>query len=646
MDALIFWKALWAETANMTILDLPPPKLFKQKFPLPVLINYRVEFPPWFWSMVPTNLNQPANSLVNGDVLYRLAVSYGFNDLALLDTIRNDLKFEAHIGCKGKFRNPSKATNAPSAYENGAQVTDAICDWLSKGFAYGPVNLDEVPSSAKFSGIMTRPKPNGSVRIILNLSAPKGSAVNEGIDNSEFPTVMSSTTKWLRVLNQAGRGARMCKVDWSDAYKHIAVALADTNLQWFQWGGKAFKELCLIFGGVSSAGIFDRVAKVVLFIVIKKSGFRADMVCQHLDDCCAAAPAGSDTIEVYDKTFTSVAEELGVKLAPRDDPEKSFGPSQQGVILGIHYDTVKWTWALPDEKMIRLLHLLKQLLMSESAEQHLIWTLVGKLQHIKPLIPAGRFSIDHLIRANSHSLIRTDLVVLTPAMKRQMWFWFTMLRMCSGKCAIPDPDYGLPPWAIDIYTDSAGGSPEGNRGAGAVCSFWWAFLPWSHRINRGGKSSSGKSLARMMSALELIGPLIAISSGYQWCRNNPVRIWVDNAGSVFIWKKGYSSSCLLSSTLVKAISTVAAGLGCSVDITKITRCSTPLAQMADALSKCAFSRFWDLSEGAGFSDLPLEPAWIPLSLVSWVNDPVPDDDLGDKILCELAKRTLVLGVNC
>ena len=61
-----------------------------------------------------------------------------------------------------------------------------------------------------------------------------------------------------------------------------------------------------------------------------------------------------------------------MKLAPRDDPEKSFGPSQQGVVLGIHYDTVKWTWALPDEKMIRLLHLLKQLLMSESAEQHLI----------------------------------------------------------------------------------------------------------------------------------------------------------------------------------------------------------------------------------------------------------------------------------
>ena len=79
--------------------------------------------------------NGEYDDTVNGDVLYRLAVRYGFNDLTLLDTIRNDLKGGAEIGCKGKFRNLSKATNAPSAYENGAQVTNAICNWLSKGFA-------------------------------------------------------------------------------------------------------------------------------------------------------------------------------------------------------------------------------------------------------------------------------------------------------------------------------------------------------------------------------------------------------------------------------------------------------------------------------------------------------------------------------
>ena len=631
---------------HSTLPELPPLKTFKPKFALPGLDSYDGVFPTWFWALALSNYNFPGISLVDSEKLRAYALEFGYQDLETLNKVCADLQFGADIGCSGSFRLPSKATNAPSAFENGRQVTDAVCDWLAKGFAYGPVPLAQVPEKAKFSGIMTRPKPNGSVRIILNLSAPLGRAVNEGIDNNQFPTSMSSTTKWLRVLRRAGKHAKMCKVDWSDAYKHVAVRSEDTELQWFQWGGQAFKELCLIFGCVSSAGIFDRLAKIVLFIVVQKSRFRQDMVCQHLDDCCAAAPFDSIALERYDATFTEVANNLGVKLAPRDDPEKSFGPAQSGIILGIHYDTVAWTWALPEEKLIRLLHLLRSFLQVDHCQQHLIWTAVGKLQHIKPLVPTGRFCIDHLIRANSISLERTFMVPLCSGFKRQAWFWFSMLRLCSGSGPIPDPDLGLPPWAIDVFTDSAGGAWEGLKGAGACTPTWWAFSPWSAKINRGGMGPSSRKLGRMMSALELVGPLLVVAAGYQWCRNTPVRIWVDNAGSVFIWKKGYSSSCLLSSTLVKAIASVAAGLGCQVDLVKITRCSTPLADMADALSKCAFSRFREIAFGAGYTMLPLEPAWIPAPITAWLLDPVPDDFLGDKILNELAKRTLVLGVNC
>ena len=362
---------------------------------------------------------------------------------------------------------------------------------------------------------------------------------------------------------------------------------------------------------------------MVLFIVLKQAKFRPDMVCQHLDDCCAAAPYLSQDLERYDSTFSKVASLLGVKLAPRDDPEKSFGPAQSGVILGDHYDTICWTWALPQEKLFRLLHLLKQLYGSDEAEQHLFWTLVGKIQHIKALIPCGKFNVDHLIRANSVSLERNFMVPVTPDIRRQLWFWLTMLRLCSGRCPIPDPDKGLPPCAIDVYTNAAGGAPAGLQGAWAVSASWWAFVPWSDKINKSGRSSTGRALGRMMSALELVGPLLVLCSGFAWCRNNPIKIWVDNAGSVFIWKKGYSTSCLLSSTLVKALAAVAAGLGCRVDLVKITLCSTPLADMADDLSKCAFARFWALAAQHNFVDLPVGRSWVPVSLTSWLHNPGP-----------------------
>ena len=622
-------------------------KSFKPKHNLPILEDYASPAPSWFWSQFPSNLVEPGVSLVDADKLRSYAIRTRFSDRRTLDKVYNDLKYGAIIGCNGDSRLPALSSNAPSAIENGRQVTDAIADWLEKGFAYGPVGHDEVPIGAKFSGIMTRPKPNGSVRIILNLSSPKGSCVNEGISKEDFPTTMSSTSDWLRSLHKAGRRANFCKVDWSDAYKHIAVHHSDVNLQWFEWGGMCFKELCLIFGAVSSAGIFDRTNKVVIFIVASLSGLDPDLICQVLDDCCAASPENSEIIWKFDETFQRIALELGIKLAPRDDPEKSFAPSQKGVVLGIEYNSVTWTWSLPYDKLCRLLHSIKSVLIAESFPQVGIWSIVGKILNIKPLIPNGKFNIYHILKANSYALEGSALVPITPLLKKQLYFWFTMLQVCNGRGTLLNPDQSLPPWAVDVYTDSAGGtSLSYGHGAGAVTSTWWAYVPWSRAINLGKSCSNGRSLARVMSALELVGPLLTLSSGFLWCKNTSVRIWVDNAGSVFIWRKGYSTSCDLSTTLVKAIAYVATGLGCRVDLVKITRCSTPLAEMADSLSKGAFARFWSVAHSSTDISLDPSPGWVPPALLKWISAPCYDEDLGHKILLQLADKTNILGYNC
>ena len=81
---------------------------------------------------------------------------------------------------------------------------------------------------------------------------------------------------------------------------------------------------------------------------------------------------------------------------------------------------------------------------------------------------------------------------------------------------------------------------------------------------------SGWTAKKSDGNFRLIGPLIALVVFADECRRWPVNIWVDNAGSVGVWKKGYSSYCRLCTTLVKAISVVAAGLGCRVAVQKIT----------------------------------------------------------------------------
>ena len=100
-----------------------------------------------------------------------------------------------------------------------------------------------------------------------------------------------------------------------------------------------------------------------------------------------------------------------------------------------------------------------------------------------------------------------------------------------------------------------------------------------------------------------------------------------------------------STTLVIAISRVASGLGCSLQISKILRCSTPMASMADALSKSHFSLFWELASKDDLT-LPLNQAWVSPALLAWIHKPTADETLGDKILADISKRTLVLGFNC
>ena len=51
-----------------------------------------------------------------------------------------------------------------------------------------------------------------------------------------------------------------------------------------------------------------------------------------LDDCCHIG-SREDSRKFYN-TYKEVSEECGVRLAPSDDPDKCFGPSTAGTILG------------------------------------------------------------------------------------------------------------------------------------------------------------------------------------------------------------------------------------------------------------------------------------------------------------------------
>jgi hypothetical protein len=417
------------------------------------------------------------------------------------------------------------------------------------------------------------------------------------------------------------------------------VAQQDTDLQWFEWGGKYFKELCLIFGASSSAGIFDAAAKVYVKLVCKITGFPVSQICQHLDDICAAAADGDESLQRLDKQFKDTADFVGIKLASRDDPDKSFGPRQTGVVFGVDYNTADWTWSIPDEKKARLLITLRETIEAVEISARQAKSIVGKLIHIKALLPAAKFNMSHIMRlAASDPDIDLDntFIKLEPECRRQLWHWVLLLQACPGWISIPKQLEPMP-WAFQVYTDAAAGSLDRlGAGTGGVCGNWWFYAPWPKRVNAGGWRIDGKKVGRKLSALELVGPLAAVAAGRSKFANQHVTIWVDNAGSVAIWKKGYSTRCRLSSTIVTTLHAIACAIGCTVHIEKIRRCSNTQAATADALSKGQFAAARQLT------NLDTEPARIPPSLVRWIDKPEPSDDLAHAILTELAASSPIL----
>ena len=222
------WLKSLQECASLPSLEVPPQKIFTPKMGLPRLESYgRVCPGEAYWNNWPSNQERVGRSRIDGEKLRLLATEAGIRNTITLDRVVEDLRHGARIGCQGVFREPSVSKNTPMAYEAGEQVSDAVSEWVREGYARGPVDKKDLPEDAKVSGIMTKIKPNGSVRVILNLSSPVGRSVNEGIDNSQFPASMSSTTKWLRILHRAGKNCYIVKFDRRMASKQMALHAED-----------------------------------------------------------------------------------------------------------------------------------------------------------------------------------------------------------------------------------------------------------------------------------------------------------------------------------------------------------------------------------------------------------------------------------
>ena len=182
---------------------------------IPILQDYSLDPGGSFWERFPRNRNMRGGTPFKMDVaaLRELAILAELSspDMDLLEEVVKDIEDGADLKVKDGYV-PTQTPNARSAVVEGKWVTDEVAKGLRDKIFAGP--FDTCPRTATVNSLQTAPKPNGKVRIILNMSAPKKKGVNQSINKKDYPAEMGGMVDIVRALNFCGVGAIFFKCDW------------------------------------------------------------------------------------------------------------------------------------------------------------------------------------------------------------------------------------------------------------------------------------------------------------------------------------------------------------------------------------------------------------------------------------------------
>ena len=203
--------------------------------------------------------------------------------------------------------------NHPSADNFDDDVQHYIRTERGHGALLGPFRG---PPGINFhaSPLMTRPKKDADHRrVIMDLSWPKGAAVNDGVDPANYvdgpATVTLPTAEYMvqRIL-ELGRGAWLYKTDLARGYRQLRVDPLDWPFLGFRHGGWWYLDICPPFGLRSSAMCMQRTAEAVCFIH-GRAGFYSRPYLDDFGGGRGVAETGhgglSCTAEYHARTWTS-----------------------------------------------------------------------------------------------------------------------------------------------------------------------------------------------------------------------------------------------------------------------------------------------------------------------------------------------------
>ena len=160
----------------------------------------------------------------------------------------------------------------------------------SKQAMLGP--FDEQPfETMHFSPLMARDKPDGGVRVIVDLSWPLGQSVNSCVtpkyfDNVEFKLKYPTIDSLMEKINAIGPDALLYKIDLERAFRNLRIDPFDYPVLGLKWKNSIFVDLGVPFGFATGAASCQSCTDLVTW----KLGQNKIWIMNYLDDFWGASP--------------------------------------------------------------------------------------------------------------------------------------------------------------------------------------------------------------------------------------------------------------------------------------------------------------------------------------------------------------------
>ena len=348
-----------------------------------------------------------------------------------------------------EFRNHKGALDFPDA------VDIYLSSETGRGVVIGPFDTNPFSCPVAVSPLNSVPKPDTiERRIILDLSWPVGSSVNDGIPSGiylaqEFELVYPTVDLIADCVAALGSGCLLFKRDLKRAYRQFPVDPHDYPLLGYYWNGHFYFDVVLPMGLRTAAMACQRSTNAVCYI-LSRAGCQ---VCSYLDDFIGVAPAARASRDFYH--CGSLLTELGLQ----ESPSKACPPSTCMTCLGVQVNTVDMTLSVTPERLNELEMLLSHWLTKKSAIKSELQSLVGKLSFVSKCVRQSRLFLARIL-----ALLRTvkrnhHHIKLSREFYRDIHWWLRFIRVYNGISIIPTSEWSSPDaiFATDACLSGCGG---------------------------------------------------------------------------------------------------------------------------------------------------------------------------------------------